>query len=74
MKARLEGILIKYPIPDWNLQRNRNRERTMTRVAENLCPELVSTTIAWQLTEMPIIEVDVMPHRNRGRPKQRWDD
>jgi len=74
MKARLEGALMRYPIPDWSLQRNRNRERIMTRVAKDLCPELVSAAITWQPAEMPIIEVDVMPHRNRGKPRQRWDD
>jgi len=74
MKARLEGALMRYPILDWSLQRNRNRERIMTRVAEDLCPELVSAAIAWQPAEMPITEVDVMPHRDRGRPRQRWDD
>ena len=72
--VKVSRALMRYPIPAWSDQRNLNRERVMMRVAEDLCPEMVSAAIAWEPALAPERIHDAVPFRSRGRPRQRWDD
>ena len=74
MKVRVETVLSQHPIMWWNKRIAKYLWNFALRVKTSRVDSLLVQSTAWEPHMIDDDSCEIVPYRNSGRPRRRWDD